>query len=133
MSMQDPVSDMLTCVRNAQAIGINEVELPSSKMKLAILKVLQEEGYISDFQEFSAGDSERKYLKVTLKYHLGQPVIEKMRRVSTPGCRVYRPCDKLPLVRGGLGIAIISTSKGLMSDKQARTARLGGEVLCTVE
>jgi small subunit ribosomal protein S8 len=132
MSMQDPVSDMLSCVRNAQAIGIKEIELPASNMKLSILRVMKEEGYIENFEEISV-DQKKKRVKVVLKYYQGQPVIEKMKRVSTPGRRVYKNCDKLPLIRGGLGIAIISTPKGLMTDRAARAARLGGEILCTVE
>ncbi len=131
MSMQDPVSDMLSQVRNAQAIGIKEVLMPSSNIKLNLLNVLKEEGYIEDAQEFIEDNKRR--VKVMLKYHQGRPVIEKMRRISTPGRRVYSSCDKLPVVRGGLGIAIISTPKGLMSDRAARTARVGGEILCTVE
>jgi small subunit ribosomal protein S8 len=131
MSMQDPVSDMLSSVRNAQAIGIKQIYLPSSTMKLNLLRVLKEEGYIEDFQEEVADT--KKTLKIILKYHQGRPVIEKMRRVSTPGRRVYSSCDKLPLVRGGLGIAIVSTPQGLMTDRVARTARVGGEILCTVE
>lgn len=131
MSMQDPVSDMLTCVRNAQAIGIKEIDLPASIMKLAVLRVMKEEGYIEHFEEISADNKKR--VKVVLKYYQGRPVIEKMKRISCPGRRVYRPCDKLPLVRGGLGIAIVSTPKGLMTDRAARAARLGGEILCTVE
>lgn len=131
MSMQDPVSDMLSCVRNAQAIGIKEIQMPTSSMRLALLRVLKEEGYIENFK--AEKQDAKMTVKVTLKYHLGQPVIEKMKRISTPGRRVYSPCDKLPLVRGGLGIAIVSTPKGLMTDRAARTARLGGEILCTVE
>ncbi|HSW70921.1 MAG TPA: 30S ribosomal protein S8 [Gammaproteobacteria bacterium] len=131
MSMQDPVSDMLTCMRNAQAIGIKEIQLPASIMKLAILRVLKEEGYIDDFEEVTTDHKSR--VKVVLKYYQGKAVIEKLKRISCPGRRVYQACDKLPLVRGGLGIAIISTPKGLMSDRAARVARLGGEILCTVE
>lgn len=131
MSMQDPISDMLTCVRNAQAIGIKEIQMPHSTIKANILTVLKDEGYIENFEESS--DANKKTLKVVLKYHQGQPVIEKMRRISTPGRRVYCTCDRLPLVRGGLGVAIISTSKGLMSDRAARKTRIGGEVICTVE
>jgi len=132
MSMQDPVSDMLTCIRNAQAIGIKEIELPASSMKLSVLHVLKEEGYIENFEEINA-DACKKRVKVMLKYYQGKPVIEKLARVSCPGKRVYNACDRLPVIRGGLGIAIISTPKGLMSDRAARAARLGGEVICTVE
>ncbi len=131
MSMQDPVSDMLTCVRNAQAIGIKEIQVPASILRLSLLRVLKEEGYIEDFEEVS--NDRKKRVKIVLKYYQGKPVIEKMKRVSCPGRRVYRTCDKLPRIRGGLGIAIVSTPKGLMSDRAARTARLGGEILCTVE
>ena len=131
MSMQDPVSDMLASVRNAQAIGIKEIQMPASSMKIAVLSVLKEEGYIESFEEIVL--DKKKRVKIFLKYYLGKPVIEKMRRISTPGRRVYKPCDQLPLVRGGLGIAIVSTSKGLMSDRAARSARVGGEIICTVE
>ena len=131
MSMQDPISDMLTCMRNAQAIGIKEIQLPASVMRLSILRVLKEEGYIEDFEEVVV--EHKKRAKVILKYYQGRPVIEKMRRESCPGRRVYKACDKLPLIRGGLGIAIISAPRGLMTDRAARAARLGGEVLCTVE
>lgn len=132
MSMQDPVSDMLASVRNAQAIGVNEIQMPSSRLKLAVLNVLKSEGYIENFEEIAQGKN-KNIVKIALKYYQGKPVIEKMRRVSKPGCRVYKSCDDLPVVRGGLGIAIISTSKGLMSDRAARSARVGGEIICTVE
>lgn len=131
MSMQDPVSDMLTCLRNAQAIGIKEVQMPASNMKISLLQVMLDEGYIEKFETTTEGN--KKTVKVALKYYQGRPVIEKMRRISTPGRRVYTSCDNLPQVRGGLGIAIISTPKGLLSDRAARTARVGGEILCTVE
>lgn len=131
MSMQDPVSDMLTCVRNAQAIGVKEIQVPASILKLSILRVLKEEGYIEDFEDLVSDN--KKQVKVVLKYYQGKPVIEKMKRVSRPSRRVYKTCDKLPLIRGGLGIAIVSTPKGLMTDRAARLARLGGEILCTVE
>jgi small subunit ribosomal protein S8 len=131
MSMQDPVSDMLASVRNAQAIGIKEIQMPASRLKSAVLSVLKSEGYIENFEEIAQG--KKKIVKITLKYYQGKPVIEKMRRVSTPGCRVYRSCDELPVVRGGLGIAIVSTPKGLMSDRVARSERVGGEIICTVE
>lgn len=134
MSMQDPISDLLTRLRNAQMIGIKEVELPASQMKMAILNVLKKEGYIEKVEESQILDSKvKKSVKVTLKYHQGRPVLEKIKRISTPGKRVYGSCENLPLVRGGLGIAIVSTSKGLMTDRAARAARLGGEIICTVE
>lgn len=129
--MQDPVSDMLTRIRNAQMIGIKEVRMPHSKFNLAILNVMQEEGYIAKVSTIAEGS--KKDLHITLKYHQDQPVIEVIKRVSKPALRVYKSCDELPMVRGGLGIAVISTPKGVMSDRNARANRVGGEVLCTVE
>jgi small subunit ribosomal protein S8 len=129
--MQDPVSDLLTRIRNAQAMGIHEVVLPHSNIKSEILRVLQEEGYIESYE--SKADGAKKDLKVSLKYYQGRPVIERINRVSKPTLRIYKPCRDLPQVRGGLGIAIISTPKGVMTDKSARSQNVGGEVLCTVE
>lgn len=131
MSMQDPVSDMLTCIRNAQSMGIKQVNLPFSLLKMEILRVLQEEGYIENTETLSSEGKKR--LKIFLKYYQGRPVIEKIKRVSTPGLRVYRGYNDLPVVHGGMGITIISTPKGVMSDKTARVQQVGGEVLCTVE
>ncbi len=131
MSMQDPVADMLTIVRNAQMMGIQVVKTPYSSFKIEILRVLQEEGFINAYEVISSGN--KKDIKVTLKYYQNKPVIEKIKRVSKPALRVYRGSDKLPLIRGGLGIAIVSTPKGVMTDKSARTQGVGGEVLCTVE
>lgn len=131
MSMQDPVADMLTCIRNAQAMGIQRISLPHSNLKNEILRVLKEEGFIEDFDLIAAGN--KRDLQVTLKYYQGRPVIEKINRVSKPALRVYRGYDQLPMVRGGLGIVIVSTPKGVMTDKSARTKQVGGEVLCTVE
>lgn len=131
MSMQDPVADMLTRLRNAQAMGILNVSMPHSNLKSEILRVLKEEGFIEDF-EVVASDN-KKDLQVVLKYYQGLPVIEKIKRISRPALRVYRGYHELPLVRGGLGIAIISTPKGVMTDKMARTQQVGGEVLCSVE
>lgn len=131
MSMQDPVADMLTRLRNAQMIGITEVTLPYSKLKAEVLRVLKEEGYIESFTEMK--EANKKDLQVALKYFEGRPVMEKIKRISRPALRVYRGCDDLPLVRGGLGIAIISTPKGVMSDKSARSNKVGGEILCTIE
>lgn len=131
MSMQDPVADMLTCLRNAQAMGIKTISLPHSNFKGEILRVLKEEGFIEDFNVVAS--NKKQDLQVTLKYYQGHPVIEKIKRVSRPALRVYKSYDKLPLIRGGLGIAIISTPKGVMTDKTARTQQVGGEVLCTVE
>lgn len=131
MSMQDPISDMLTRIRNAQVVGEREVVFPTSTVKEAILKVLQEEGYIEGFQSKAADG--KKDVTVALKYYQGKPVIEKINRVSRPGLRIYRRCDQLPTVLAGMGIAIISTPKGVMTEKSARAQSLGGEVMCTVE
>ncbi|RMH46615.1 MAG: 30S ribosomal protein S8 [Gammaproteobacteria bacterium] len=129
MSMQDPIADMLTRIRNGQAAGKKEVSMPSSKLKANIARVLKEEGYIVDY---SVSEGPKPVLTVVLKYFEGRPVIEKIERVSRPGLRIYRKANELPKVLGGLGIAIISTSKGLMTDKAARKAGHGGEVICTV-
>ena len=130
MSMTDPVADMLTRVRNALAAGKLTVAMPSSKQKMAIATLLKEEGYINDV---STKDIDGKpVMEITLKYYQGQPVIEQIKRVSRPGLRVYKGKDELPKVMGGLGVAIISTSKGLMTDRAARKAGHGGEVLCFV-
>lgn len=129
MSMQDPVSDMLTRIRNAQARNKASVSMPSSKLKVAIAEVLQQEGYVESFDV--EGDTKPE-LTLTLKYFEGRPVIEEIKRVSRPGLRVYRDQSALPSVRGGLGVAIVSTNKGLMTDRAARAAGVGGEVLCTV-
>lgn len=129
MTMQDPLADLLTRIRNAQRANIKQVTLPSSKMKLAVVKVLKEEGYIEDFQ-VSEGD--RPVLSIDLKYHAGKPVIEEIKRVSRPGLRQYKGKSEIPLVRGGLGIVILSTNKGVMTDRAARASGVGGELLCTV-
>ena len=130
MSMTDPVADMLTRLRNGQRANKTEVRMPSSKLKESIAKVLQEEGYIADFSVDGAGAKPELTLK--LKYFQGRPVIETIRRVSRPGLRVYKAKDQLPKVIGGLGIAIVSTSKGVMSDRAARAMGQGGEILCIV-
>lgn len=132
MSLQDPVSDMLTCIRNAQMMGIQKISMPHSRLKCEILKILRDEGFVSEFETLEDGPSKKK-IQVSLKYYQGRPVIEKIDRVSRPALRVYKGYDQLPLVRGGLGIAIVSTPKGVMSDKTARAEKVGGEVLCTVE
>lgn len=130
MSMQDPIADMLTRVRNAQAVRKKEVNVPSSKQKKAIAEVLKQEGYI---QDYSAREIEGKaQIVIVLKYHDGVPVIDRLERVSRPGLRIFRGKDELPKVDGGLGIAIISTSGGVMSDRAARAAGHGGEVICYV-
>ena len=129
MTMQDPVADMLTRIRNAQQVQNPDVSMPSSKLKIAIARVLRDEGYVS---EFSATDGPKSVLTIGLKYHKGRPVIEVLDRVSRPGLRIYRDKDELPTIQGGLGIAVISTCKGVMTDRAARNAGVGGEVLCTV-
>ena len=131
MSMQDPVADMLTCLRNAQAMGIQTTCTPHSQLKSEILRVLKEEGFIENYDVIETNS--KKDLQVILKYYQGRPVIEKIKRVSRPALRVYRGYDKLPLIRGGLGIVIVSTPKGVMTDKAARNQQVGGEVLCMVE
>jgi small subunit ribosomal protein S8 len=130
MSMTDPIADFLTRIRNGQASGRQEVSMPSSKIKLAMAKVLKEEGYIEDFSTTEADG--KTTLSVQLRYYQGRPVIDRLERISRPGLRVYRGKDELPAVLGGLGVAIVSTSKGVMTDKQARAAGHGGEVLCIV-
>ena len=129
MTMQDPIADMLTRIRNAQAARIKEVDMPSSQTKVAMAQVLQDEGYIA---EFSVDAESKQQLHIELKYYEGMPVIEQIQRVSRPGLRQYRGKDDIPKVKGGLGIIILSTNKGLMSDRAARAAGIGGELLCTV-
>lgn len=130
MSMSDPLADMLTRVRNGQGAEKQSVSMSSSKLKLAVAKVLQEEGYIEGYQ---VEDCEGKpQLVVRLKYYQGKPVIDQLQRVSRPGLRVYRKKDDLPRVLGGLGVAVVSTSKGVMTDRSARAQGEGGEVLCIV-
>jgi small subunit ribosomal protein S8 len=130
MSMQDPIADMLTRVRNGQRVGKVLVTMPSSKLKVAIANVLREEGYIKDFSvDNSSGKAE---LSMVLRYYNGKPVISTLRRVSRPGLRIYKGKDELPTVIGGLGVAIISTPRGVMTDRAARAAGHGGEVLCLV-
>ena len=130
MSMQDPLSDMLTRIRNAQMAGKKTVEMPGSKLKAAVANVLKEEGYIIDFA--ASNESGKPRLAIELKYFQGKPVIAEIDRSSRPGLRNYAGKDELPSVRGGLGVAIVSTSKGVMTDRAARAAGVGGEVLCTV-
>ncbi len=129
MSMQDPVADFLTRIRNANAVSMLSVSMPSSKLKVALCKVLEDEGYI---RGYSVDDAQKPSLTVELKYFEGVPVIEALERISRPGLRVYKTKQDLPRVRGGLGIAIVSTNQGLMTDHGARRAGVGGEVLCTV-
>ncbi len=131
MSISDPVSDMLTRIRNAQSVAKRTVKMPCSNFKVAIAKVLKDEGYIKDF-EVEDNDNNKKSLVIGLKYYNGKPVIDKIERVSRPGLRVYVDKSDLPQVLNGLGVAIISTSQGLMSDRAARKAGQGGEVICYV-
>ena len=129
MSMQDPLSDMLTRIRNAQLVGKTEVSMPASKLKANVAKVLEAEGYI---QGFSVNGDVKAQLTLELKYFDGKPVITEIDRISRPGLRNYAGKDDLPSVRGGLGVAIVSTSRGVMTDRAARSEGIGGEVLCTV-
>lgn len=130
MSMTDPISDMFTRIRNGQAAGKATVKLPASKVKLAIAKLLKDEGYINDVAIRDAGV--KKEIEIALRYYEGRPAIDRLERVSRPGLRRYRGKDALPKVLGGLGISIVSTSAGIMTDAQARKKGLGGEVLCLV-
>ena len=130
MSMSDPIADMLTRIRNAQKARKVNVSMPSSNAKVAVAKVLRDEGYVADYSVEK--DGAKSQLTVALKYFEGAPVIEKIKRVSKPGLRVYRANDGLPTVLGGLGVAIVSTSAGVMSDREARAKGIGGEVICLV-
>ncbi|MEL7312429.1 MAG: 30S ribosomal protein S8 [Pseudomonadota bacterium] len=130
MSMSDPIADMLTRIRNAQKARKPVVTMPSSNAKVAIARVLKDEGYIDDLDVTK--DGAKSELTVTLRYHEGAPVIEKIKRVSKPGLRIYRQTGDLPKVLGGLGVAIVSTSAGVMSDREARAKGIGGEVICLV-
>jgi small subunit ribosomal protein S8 len=130
MSMSDPIADMLTRIRNAQVVEKATVSMPSSKVKVAIAAVLKDEGYIEEFAV--SEDSGKSTLVITLKYYAGRPVIEHLKRESRPGLRVYRGAKEIPTVMNGLGVAIISTPKGVMTDRKARAAGIGGEVICTV-
>ena len=129
MTMQDPIADLLTRVRNAQMAGHVTVQMPNSNGKRAILDVLESEGFILGY---SVSDGVKSDITVELKYHDGSPVIEEISRVSRPGLRIYKESNDIPKVRGGLGVAIVSTNKGVMTDKNARSQGIGGEVLCTV-
>jgi len=130
MSMSDPIADMLTRIRNAQRAEKATVEMPGSKLKKSIAQVLVDEGYVEGFKEKTIEGLPR--LEISLKYYSGRPVIEKLERVSRPGLRIYRGSTDIPKVMNGLGIAIVSTSKGVMTDRRARAAGVGGEVLCIV-
>jgi len=137
MSMSDPIADMLTRIRNAQRVEKSEVAMPSSKLKVAIAQVLRDEGYIEGFQVAAAGGSDgapagHPELRIGLKYYAGRPVIERLERVSRPGLRIYRGRNDLPQVMNGLGVAIVSTPRGVMTDRKARNQGVGGEILCYV-
>ena len=129
MSMQDPIADMLTRIRNGQAANKVAINMPSSKLKVAIANVLAAEGYIESVKVLEGAKPE---LEITLKYFQGKPVVESIQRVSRPGLRIYKRKDELPKVMGGLGVAVISTSKGVITDRAARQAGLGGEIICYV-
>jgi small subunit ribosomal protein S8 len=130
MSMSDPIADMLTRIRNAQRAEKVSVVVPLSKVKSAIAQVLKDEGYIEDFKV--RDDSGKSFLDIGLKYYAGKPVIERIERVSRPGLRIYKPAKDIPQVLNGLGVAIVSTSQGVMTDRKARATGVGGEVLCIV-
>ena len=130
MSMSDPIADMLTRIRNAQLVEKSSVSMPSSKLKAAIAAVLKDEGYIENYAV--RGDAARPELEIELKYYAGRPVIERIERVSRPGLRIYKGRHDIPSVMNGLGVAIITTPKGVMTDRKARQAGIGGEVLCYV-
>jgi len=130
MSMTDPIADMLNRIRNAQMVGHTEVSMPCSKLKVSLAKVLKDEGYIEDFAV--RDDQTVKALHIGLKYYAGRPVIERIERISKPGLRVYKGRDDIPRVMNGLGVAILSTSRGVMTDRKARADGVGGEVLCIV-
>jgi small subunit ribosomal protein S8 len=130
MSMSDPIADMLTRVRNAQQVNKTSVSMPSSKLKVAIATVLKDEGYIDGFQ--INGDKVKPVLEIVLKYYAGRPVIERIERVSRPGLRIYKGSAAIPQVMNGLGVAIVSTPRGVMTDRKARATGVGGEVLCYV-
>lgn len=130
MSMSDPIADMLTRIRNAQAVEKTVAVMPSSKLKVAIAQVLKDEGYIDDFAV--RGEAAKPQLEIALKYYAGRPVIERIERVSRPGLRVYKGRHDIPVVMNGLGVAIVTTPRGVMTDRKARQDGIGGEVLCYV-
>ena len=130
MSMSDPIADLLTRIRNAQSVNKTTVAMPSSKLKVAIARVLKEEGYIEDYAVADQGG--KPELRIELKYYAGRPVIERIERVSRPGLRIYRGKSEIPTVMNGLGVAIVSTPKGVMTDRKARATGTGGEILCYV-
>jgi small subunit ribosomal protein S8 len=130
MPVSDTISDFLTRIRNAAAAKHKTVDTPSSNLKIAVATILKDQGFINDFVKIE--DNKQGVIRVTLRYYNGSPAIQEVKKISKPGRRVYSPADKLPRVRNGLGTAIVSTSKGVMTDKQARLYNVGGEILCTV-
>ncbi|HCP15964.1 MAG: 30S ribosomal protein S8 [bacterium] len=133
MTITDPIADMLTIIRNAQRANLERIVVNSSKIKKAILEILKREGYIKDFKEFEKSDGKRKFLEIVLKYDRnGLPVIHSIEKISKPGIRIYRSYKELKPVMGGMGISIISTNKGLITDKEARRNKVGGEVVCRI-
>ena len=131
MSFTDPIADMITRIRNAQLRTLNKVSIPNSKFRAKILDVLKEEGYISDYK-FLTDVKDKNSLTVSLKYDNGNPVIKEIKRVSKPGRRIYAKADSIPIIQNGLGLAIVSTSKGIMSDDDAKNKNIGGEIICRV-
>ena len=131
MTMQDPIADMLTRIRNAQQAGIPDTTMPSSTLKVAVARVLEEEGYIEGYSVAQA-EGGKSDLSITLRYYNGQPVIEEISRMSRPGLRQYKSKDDIPQIKDGLGVVILSTNKGVMTDRTARAAGVGGELICTV-
>ncbi len=131
MTMQDPLADLLTRIRNAQQAKITDIEMPCSTTKVSVAKVLKEEGYIADYS-VSEAEKGKRLLNISLRYFEGKAVIEEIKRISSPGLRRYRSKDDIPVIRGGLGIIILSTNKGVMTDRAARAAGVGGELLCSV-
>ena len=131
MTFVDPIGDMLTRIRNAQMRSLSSVKIPASKVRAKILEVLKKEGYISDYK-LSSDEKEKNSLSVDLKYDNGNPVIKEIKRVSKPGRRIYAKADSIPTIQNGLGVAIVSTSKGIMSDNEARNQNIGGEIICRV-
>ena len=132
MTMQDPMADMLTRIRNAQQAGIEAISMPSSGLKIAVAKVLEEEGYIESHSTSDSEGGKKANLSITLRYHEGRPVIEEISRLSRPGLRQYKSKDDIPQVKGGLGVIILSTNKGVMTDRAARAVGVGGELICSV-
>ena len=132
MSFVDPIGDMITRIRNAQMRSLSNVKIPSSKFRAKILEVLKQEGYIADYKNLSDEKNKNNVLSVALKYHQGFPVIKEIKRVSKPGRRIYARADSIPKIQNGLGLAIVSTSKGIMTDNDARNQNVGGEIICRV-